>query len=177
MAKKKDGSMEWEVLVQACLEQEEEEHLDENDDRIDTYEVSVIRKGYAHGHNSWGWDSAEGDDNDKIILFSNDHNNLGVEEDDTVPKDRWEWALNVAQEFCNMLNRIEGFGKITDVQKIALEGLMRMNDAHLKGMSYQQLFISTFGTKRHVIERDKLSYDDAVKMIKRGLELTDSIKW
>lgn len=85
----------------------EEKATDEGfEEGIYGYEIYLIRKGNKHGKDSWGWDSAEGDINDKITLFSDEHNSLGHEgRYDTVPKRRWIWALNTAQMFCDVLNK------------------------------------------------------------------------
>ena len=102
--------MEWEVFVQKELLSEtayDSEDFEEmgGKDGIHTYEISLIRKGNEHGHESYGWDSAAGDKDDKIVLFDEDHNNLGETGYETVPKKQWEWALKTAQQFCDVLNK------------------------------------------------------------------------
>ena len=115
-----EKGMEWEVFMQtAFLEDFEEPILSRDDDeeerekwakikdKIRGYEISIIRKGNKHGHDSWGWDGASGDIDDKIILFTENSNSLGVDKDDCVPNERLDWGKEIAQRLCEILNLLE----------------------------------------------------------------------
>jgi hypothetical protein len=67
-------------------------------------------------------------------------------------------------------NTTNGSNKITDTQKVALNGLLT-----LRNLNYQQLVVDAFAergiTKDVIPQPDDLDYDDAVVIIKYGNEL------
>ena len=104
-------NMEWKVLIMEELASEldeDEEFNSRSPDGVVHYEISLVHKG-SKMEGSLGWASAEDGPEDKIILFSDDGNHLGTTDYDTVPEERWEWALKVSQAFCNTLNKIDNY--------------------------------------------------------------------
>lgn len=117
--KRINGKDKWEVLIKTSpLKYSEEPILSDDpaeDDADDAkeraewlkikdgiygYEFSAIRKSNEHGHRSWGW----GDANTKIILFSAEGNCLATDKNEIVPEKVLDWAKNVTQKFCDVLN-------------------------------------------------------------------------
>jgi hypothetical protein len=74
-----------------------------------TYEMSVVRKSFPHGIESYGWNVWD----KKIILFGQNHNKLSENYTIEPTKDQFEKGIKITEMFCKMLNELDKHKKFS----------------------------------------------------------------